>query len=68
MLTTFDQQIAALYSAGARNFLILSIPPVNRTPVATSFGPAAQATLKTAADFWNGRLIVYAGMYSCCEK
>ena len=46
----------------ARNFLILSIPPVNRTPLATSFGAAAQATLKTAADFWNGRLIVYGGL------
>ncbi|GAA5858117.1 hypothetical protein JCM8547_005657 [Rhodosporidiobolus lusitaniae] len=59
MLTAFDEQVAKLYDAGARNFLLLSLPSLDRTPLAESIS-GASSTIQSALEFWNARLEIYA--------
>ncbi|GAA6030530.1 hypothetical protein JCM8097_006191 [Rhodosporidiobolus ruineniae] len=59
LLTAFDQQIQRLYNAGARNFLLLSLPSLDLSPLALSISNAS-STLATAVDYWNTRLEIYA--------
>ncbi|KAL1881762.1 hypothetical protein Daus18300_000815 [Diaporthe australafricana] len=46
-----------LYDAGARNFLFLNVPPVDRSPLITESGvDGAAAQEKAAIADWNGRV------------
>ncbi|KAK6396444.1 hypothetical protein LTR65_009528 [Meristemomyces frigidus] len=45
-----------LYQSGARNFLFLYVPPVNRSPLTVAAGAAAQATEATAIAAWNANV------------
>ncbi|GAA6009900.1 hypothetical protein JCM10207_002150 [Rhodosporidiobolus poonsookiae] len=59
MLTAFDQNIAKLYEAGARNFLLLSLPSLDLSPLARSLA-GADIPIRAALEYWNARLEVYA--------
>lgn len=58
---TIFQEYAGLleqiYAVGARNFLFLNVPPVQRAPLTAAQGPAAQAAEGAAIEEWNGRLL-----------
>lgn len=45
-----------LYQTGARNFLFLNVPPVNRSPLTQAAGAAAQALEATDIADWNSRV------------
>jgi len=49
-----------LYQAGARNFLFLNVPPVDRSPLATGQGAAAQASEKADIAAWNANVTALA--------
>ncbi|KAK0259867.1 hypothetical protein LTS09_005711 [Friedmanniomyces endolithicus] len=49
-----------LYQTGARNFLFLNTPPVDRSPLTIAQGAAAQAKEKTAIAAWNANLTAMA--------
>ena len=45
-----------LYGSGARNFLFLNVPPVNRSPLTVAAGAAAQALEAIDITVYNGNL------------
>lgn len=45
-----------LYHSGARNFLFLNVPPVDRSPLIVAAGLADAALEKAAIATWNARL------------
>lgn len=59
--STIFQEYAGLleqvYSVGARNFLFLNVPPVQRAPLTAAQGPTAEASEGAAIEEWNNRLI-----------
>lgn len=46
-----------LYTSGARNFLFLNVPPVNRSPLTQAAGPSAQSIEAADIADWNNRLV-----------
>ncbi|GAA6009454.1 hypothetical protein JCM10207_003787 [Rhodosporidiobolus poonsookiae] len=53
---TFNRQVATLYEAGARNFLIMGVPPSWRTPLVKSYGDAAVGEFMTHVGLFNSAL------------
>lgn len=49
-------QLENLYAGGARNFLIVNIPPVQRTPMWVTQSPSTVATVALAALDFNSQL------------
>lgn len=49
-----------LYQAGARNFLLLNVPPVNLAPLTSAQGPQVQAIEDGAIQDFNDRLAALA--------
>lgn len=45
-----------LYTSGARNFLFLNVPPVNRSPLTVAAGASSQALEAEAIAEWNARV------------
>lgn len=45
---------AELYAAGARNFVFVDVPPVDRSPLMIAQGPEAAAGEKKIIAQWNG--------------
>ncbi|KAI0593252.1 hypothetical protein F4775DRAFT_523188 [Biscogniauxia sp. FL1348] len=48
--------VGALRDAGARNFVFVSVPPVDRSPLTAGQGADAAAREKAAIATWNGRV------------
>jgi len=49
-----------LYYAGARNFLFINVPPVNRSPLMLAQSTASQASEKADLAVWNGMVVSMA--------
>ena len=65
IFTVYANQLDALYDTGARNFLFLTVPPVNLAPLTLHAGDAATAVPqegKVIAD-WNKRLGVMVAAF-----
>lgn len=56
-----DGAIAALAAEGAKNFLILTVPDLGKTPDAIAGGPAAQAGASALAAAFNATLLNGSG-------
>lgn len=56
-----DGAIAALAAEGAKNFLILTVPDLGKTPDAIAGGPAAQAGASALAVAFNATLLNGSG-------
>ncbi|OQN98525.1 hypothetical protein B0A48_15786 [Cryoendolithus antarcticus] len=52
--------VDTLYSTGARNFLFLNVPPVDRSPLTAAQGAASQAAEKVAIAAWNANVTALA--------
>lgn len=52
-LSTFSIMLETLYSSNARNFLVIGIPPMYRTPTFKVLGPDPAKELKTRTDAFN---------------
>ncbi|GAA5831649.1 hypothetical protein JCM11251_000781 [Rhodosporidiobolus azoricus] len=53
---TWNRLLARLYAGGARNFLILGVPPTQRTPLVQSYGEAAEAEFVQHVASYNTAL------------
>ena len=53
-----------LYATGARNFLLINVPPINLSPDFMSRGANAQKQVAAAIADWNGRVTGLAGSFS----
>lgn len=47
----------SLYKEGARNFVFLNAPPVDRSPLALTNDAASQKSEKDAITYWNALLV-----------
>ncbi|KAK4237012.1 carbohydrate esterase [Achaetomium macrosporum] len=53
IMDSYFGRLQVLYDAGGRNFVLLSVPPIYRTPVMIGQGTEAQEGEKTAIDKYN---------------
>ncbi|GAA5825875.1 hypothetical protein JCM3770_003087 [Rhodotorula araucariae] len=60
---SYTRAIASLYTGGARNFLILGVPPTWRTPLVQSYGPQAVATYGNYVSQYNTELARLVGEF-----
>ncbi|KAG8853662.1 hypothetical protein FRB96_008080 [Tulasnella sp. 330] len=56
LLDTYFELVEKVYNTGARNFLFINVPPVNRSPLMLAETAADQAGEKTVIDGFNARL------------
>lgn len=52
-MAVYAEQMDVLYQSGARNFLFLNVPPVNRSPLTKAQGKAAQKLEAHYIATWN---------------
>ncbi|KAG9581967.1 carbohydrate esterase family 16 protein, partial [Aureobasidium melanogenum] len=61
LLPTIFSELSGLvdkiYTSGARNFLFLNVPPVDRSPLTQAAGPSAQSLEAADIADWNNRLV-----------
>jgi phospholipase/lecithinase/hemolysin len=53
ILSEYASLVNQLYITGARNFLFLNVPPVDRSPLTASSGPSAQALEASRITLFN---------------
>ncbi|KZT61573.1 carbohydrate esterase family 16 protein [Calocera cornea HHB12733] len=53
LMDRYFQQVNNLYERGARNFLFLNVPPIDRAPLFIEQGSATQAAVKSALALYN---------------
>ncbi|KAI5475268.1 cellulose-binding GDSL lipase/acylhydrolase, carbohydrate Esterase Family 16 protein [Pseudohyphozyma bogoriensis] len=65
ILDVYDKQVQKLYAGGARNFLLLSIPPTYRSPAVDSHHNKMNVSddFKANAEHWNRELGNYAASF-----
>lgn len=56
LMDRYFQQVNNLYERGARNFLFLNVPPIDRAPLFIEQGSATQAAVKSALALYNSYL------------
>jgi phospholipase/lecithinase/hemolysin len=56
ILTVYFDQVRDMYSKGARNFLFLTVPPVDRAPLFIEQGVTVAKETKAALANYNGQL------------
>jgi len=56
LMNAYFALVNELYEAGARNFLFMDVPPVDRTPGTTQFGSSASAQEKAGVALYNSKL------------
>lgn len=61
---TYASLMDTVYQFGARNFLFLNVPPVDRSPLTAAQGAAAQALEDTAINTWNANVSALASNLS----
>ncbi|CAK7220147.1 hypothetical protein SCUCBS95973_004060 [Sporothrix curviconia] len=52
-LATYADLVLQLYNVGARSFLFLTVPSVDRSPLTTRQGPEASAKESVHIQYWN---------------
>lgn len=53
----YFKQVQRLYDAGARKFVFLTVPPINRAPANMGSDEWSQTTLKAAIQTYNGLVV-----------
>lgn len=53
ILTKYAEQVSTLYASGARHFLFLNVPPIQRSPLTTSQIPLASTAESYAISIFN---------------
>ncbi|KAK2758073.1 hypothetical protein FQN54_004480 [Arachnomyces sp. PD_36] len=61
IFSVYSGLVDDLYETGARNFLFLNVPPVDRAPLTTEQGEEAMALEDAAIKDWNKRVVQMAG-------
>lgn len=62
--TEYSALIDKMYTSGARNFLFLNVPPIDRSPEIRGEGEAAVAKEKARIETWNKRLSAFVTNFS----
>ncbi|KAK5560762.1 hypothetical protein LTR46_001070 [Exophiala xenobiotica] len=68
VLSEYTSLVNQLYDSGARNFVFLNVPPVDRSPLTASSGPAAQALEASRIALFNSRIATLAANLAHADK
>ncbi|KAL8292266.1 hypothetical protein RQP46_001732 [Phenoliferia psychrophenolica] len=60
ILVSYSAEVGRLYRMGARRFLILSVPPTERTPLLQDHGPTLVSQFRKNIHLWNTAMAAYA--------
>lgn len=63
VVTRYFQETQIMYNAGARNFLFLTVPPTQYTPLVVAEGTATQTQWGDAVTYFNGLLTAAAASF-----
>jgi phospholipase/lecithinase/hemolysin len=63
VVTRYFQETQIMYNAGARNFLFLTVPPIQYTPLMVAEGTTTQSEVGTAITYFNGLLTAAAASF-----
>ncbi|KAM5544881.1 hypothetical protein V8D89_001779 [Ganoderma adspersum] len=67
LLDSYFSQIQQLYDVGARNFLFINVPPVDRSPLMLAQSADAQALEKTVITGYNSKLAARAQSFAAAN-
>jgi phospholipase/lecithinase/hemolysin len=56
IMDTYFAQLQLLYTAGARSFLLLSVPPIDRAPLFYAQGPTVTSAVFASVEDYNEQL------------
>ncbi|KAF2205161.1 hypothetical protein GQ43DRAFT_362971, partial [Delitschia confertaspora ATCC 74209] len=63
IMASYFSQVDIMYQAGARNFVFLGVPPINRSPLMLGQSASAQQTEATVISQYNNLLASHAASY-----
>jgi len=64
ILTSYFNEVQIMYNAGGRNFVFLTVPPINKTPLTIAAGTSAQSQESTQVTAFNALLSTKASSWS----
>ncbi|KAI0363990.1 hypothetical protein BV20DRAFT_974951 [Pilatotrama ljubarskyi] len=67
LLDSYFGQVQELYNVGARNFLFINVPPVDRSPLMLSQAASAQALEKQVIAGYNTKLAARAAAFQAAN-
>jgi phospholipase/lecithinase/hemolysin len=68
VVTRYFQEVQIMYNAGARNFLFLTVPPIQYTPLVAAEGSATQTQEGAAVTHYNGLLTAAAASFKSANS
>jgi phospholipase/lecithinase/hemolysin len=68
VVTRYFQESTIMYNAGARNFLFLTVPPIQYTPLVVAEGTTTQGEVATAITYFNGLLNAAAASFKSAHS
>jgi phospholipase/lecithinase/hemolysin len=67
VITKYFDEVEIMYKAGARDFLFLTVPPIQYTPLQAANGATVQAQLGAAVTYFNGLLGAAASKFKAAN-
>lgn len=67
-MDTYFAQLSALYSKGARSFLLLTVPPIDRAPLFVSQGSTVTSAVDVAVKDYNKQLAQRAKKFTAANR
>ncbi|KAF1977338.1 hypothetical protein BU23DRAFT_294399 [Bimuria novae-zelandiae CBS 107.79] len=64
IFTVYDGLLESIYATGARNFLFLSVPPINKAPLTLANGDYAIENEGKMIEVWNSKLANLTSAFS----
>ncbi|CCA73377.1 related to cellulose-binding GDSL lipase/acylhydrolase, putative-Aspergillus fumigatus [Serendipita indica DSM 11827] len=68
LLNRYFQLVQSLYSVGARKFLFLTVPPIQRSPLMLGQGSSVTATEKAVIADYNSKLAAKAAAFASANS
>ena len=68
VVTRYFQEVTIMYDAGARNFLFLTVPPIQYTPLVVGEGSTTQTEEGDAVTYFNGLLTAAAASFKSAHS
>ncbi|PPR01412.1 hypothetical protein CVT24_006250 [Panaeolus cyanescens] len=68
LMNRYFELVQKLYNVGARNFLFVNVPPLDRSPLQLASNPESQALEKAVIEGYNTRLVAKAKAFQKANK
>lgn len=68
VVTRYFEEVQIMYDAGARNFLVMTVPPIQYTPLVVAEGTATQTEEGDGVTYFNGLLTAAAATFNSANS